>query len=413
MATAISQKRTLPCLMMTPEERENERRTALRNMRTIEQEEYITDVIGDDWWSNTPLHYLREDDELGHLYPDVKAGHFSKNIHETDGVRWTYGDQWYEFFAKPHHPEHRLPGLVHRVNSENMNGPEFVRNPAVLAMGCSVTSGIGLADDFAWPSIIRNETSNTVNNIGTPGASPAQCVYMAFAHIRKWGNPGGIYFLVPPLDRYWGPIKTTRKDGAIRSEIWPMGGRHYFPELQQYVWHSDGGGGTKPYRHHSIDGNKTLLPVDVVAHHNLMMLETLMMFCEANGIEMRISSWCRRTHMHLTLIGYRQLVQIPEFLRRYGEQYMHEPDEYNEWGSPHEMGPMGSRKNCCDREPQNPWQDRMWDHGLDIKHDRFYPHPGLHYQMHFAELFLGRQISNEKLANIRPWHEGTSLEPDD
>ena len=400
--------------MMTPNEHDSQKRVRAKNAHILKQEDYIMEVIGDDWWSNTPLHLLREDDHHKHLYPEVSKGHFEDNIHETDGIRWTYGDQWYHFFAKPPSKEHRLPGLIHRVNSDNMNGPEFVKNPAVLALGCSITSGIGLVDDFAWPALLRHQTQNTVNNMGIPGASPAQCVYTAFAHIRKWGNPDCVYFLVPPLDRYWGPTKSKTNDGSLRPDVWSMSGLHYFPEMQQYVTHSAGGDGTKKYKHEAIDGNKTLLPVDLVAHHNLMMIETLMMYCEANNIDMKISSWCRRTHMHLTLIGYPQLVDIPNFLRKADiKAHLHEDDEYNEWGAPHEMSPMGSRKNCCDRTPQNKWQDRMWDHALDIKHDRYYPHPGLHYHLHFAELFLGRQISNEELAEIRPWHEGTSLEPTD
>lgn len=387
-----------------------------RNFQIVQEEEYIANVIGEGWWSNTPLHRLRTDDHLGHMYPTADMHHFSESINTSDSIRWTYGDRWYEEFTKPRSPQDRLPGLIHRVNSDNWNGPEFETNPSVLALGCSVTSGIGMNDNFIWPSLVRHMTRNTINNIGIPGASPSQCVYTAFSHIRKYGNPGNIMFLVPPLDRYWGPRETKIDDGTIRDKIWPVTGIHYFPELQYYIDHQGTVGSQKPYKHQSIDGNKTQIPVDVVAHHNLMMIETLMMYCEANEIGFRMSSWCPRTHMHLKLIGYENLAGIPDFLRRdqrQHQEFLFDEDEHNEWGAPHEMSPMGSRKNCCDRAPQNKWQDRFWDHGLDIKHDRFYPHPGMHYHLHLAELFLGRQIGNDDLAEITAWHEGTDLEPTD
>jgi hypothetical protein len=370
-------------------------------------------VLGDDRHFSAPLHLLRR--TRFHGYPNFSNSHFGDDVvlDEETGIRWSWGGEWHRGFPSDGNPDNRLPGLIYKVNSDNMHGEDFVSNPDVLTLGCSVTSGIGLAHNFSWPNIVSHVFGKSVNNIGTPGESAAFMVYAAMDHIRKYGFPRSIYFLVPPLDRYTGPLPAPEKVSNKRNREWIGGKVTYYAENGYYIDFNN-----KVFSYLSIDQNKSIIPLDIVANYNLSMIEVLAMLCDAMGIELRLSSWESHTFKTLRLIDYPEVVPPPLFLmkpsRTWGD-IAHEENErcYANWGYPGEITPIGSRTKCCDKKPQSKWQDEMWDYGLDIKWDRFYPHPGFHMHLHLAELLTGEEISDSQYGDISAWHEGTKFEPTD
>lgn len=378
----------------------------------VSWEQYEFFSLRDEAEFSPPLHRLRRTRFAG--YPTFKHSHFDDiRVDEESGVRYSWGDRWHDQFPKDKNPDNRLPGLIYKVNSENMHGEEFHESPDILTLGCSVSSGIGLAHNFSWPYIIGAVQGKTVNNLGSPGESPAFMVYAAMNHIRRYGIPKAIYFLVPPLDRYTGPLPDPEDKTKRKNRDWVSAQISYNVKENYYVDCYD-----KPYSYVSVDGHKSIVPLDLVANFNLSMIEMLAMFCESVGSELRLSSWDRHAHKTLQIIGYPEVIEIPHFLLKPNSDRDHFKFTKSErlisnWGYPAEMTPCGLRRDCCDKEPLSEWQDAMWDYALDIKWDRFYPHPGFHMQLHLAELLTGEQISANQYESIQPWHFGTSLEPQD
>lgn len=290
---------------------------------------------------------------------------------------------------------------LYYVNSDAMNGPNHVKDPDVLALGCSVTFGMGLPHDFSWVGVCRAALGVTVNSVAVPGSSVDHQVYRAFLHMRKYGVPKQIWFLLPDLFRgqmMIGPDKWFQRTVFFDHDKGAIVDHQY-----------------NPYVHVSLSGDETLVPVDMLLNTNLKALETLLMFCDISNVPVRLFSWHDPTFTALKNLKYAQLPDIPQHVKRYpGDETFPASTEQDEmlqfWSFPHEAGFMGQHE-CCDLQPSGYWQEKAWTVALDRTETWRRPHPGLHSQIHFAEIMSGQTIDPDAIKEIRPWHEGTDLEP--
>lgn len=348
---------------------------------------------------------LRRDDKA--LYPPLKYRdypdvHRAKNPETGERFRWSRGI----WFHDTHGSEEFGGGhkdCLYFVNSDGMHGPENVPNPDILALGCSITSGMGLPYNFTWPDVLRRTLGTTVNNIARPGSSVAQQVYRAFANISKYGIPKQIAFLMPDL--YRGQI-------AVGPDRWFQ--RTFFYDDQANVVVDPFG---SPYVHESLSGHKTLIPIDMLLDNNLQSLEILLMYAKSHSIPLRLFSWHHNTLDTVKEIGYPEIVEPLDHLvtevsentpLSFGEE---ETEMLQAWAYPEELERMG-RPGCCDLEPDGYWQKKAWTVALDRTETWKRPHPGLHSQIHFAEIMSGQKIPATTIKEIRPWFEGTDLEPE-
>jgi len=53
---------------------------------------------------------------------------------------------------------------------------EHLQNDYILASGCSITEGVGLAHEDIWPSVVAKELDRSVYNLGVGGSGPAVAV---------------------------------------------------------------------------------------------------------------------------------------------------------------------------------------------------------------------------------------------
>ena len=89
----------------------------------------------------------------------------------------------------------------YRLNKNGFIGDDFVHNPDVLALGCSVTAGVGLKTSYTWPQLISRETGMSVNQVGLLGASIPQLVSLFFEFSRMYGKPKYLFFPARRLPR--------------------------------------------------------------------------------------------------------------------------------------------------------------------------------------------------------------------
>jgi hypothetical protein len=343
---------------------------------------------------------LRRDDKS--MYPLLKVRDFQKLQRATDpatGKRflWSRGEEYHETHGLLELGG-GLPDCLYRVNSDGMHGAENTHTPDVLAMGCSITSGMGLPYNFTWPDICRTVFGKTVNNVARAGSSISHQVYRAFANVHQYGVPKSIWFLAPDLFR--GQI-------AVGPDSWFQRTLLFDHDAKSFTTT-----GYDPYIHSSLCGTKTVVPSDLIIDNNLKALEMLMMFAESHNIDLKIFSWHGQTWECFRAFNYPHLCEVPSFMSPSSPNMN---DVHSSmlafWEYPTEIAHMGAA-SCCDLEPFGHWQTKAWTVALDHTSQWKTPHPGLHSQIHFAEIFTGVRVDTTTTSLLRPWFEGTDLEPE-
>jgi hypothetical protein len=103
-------------------------------------------------------------------------------------------------YLRSHEPH---PAVKYRINTSGVIGQDFVHNAKILTMGCSVTAGVGVGDEFSWPNIIRQDTGMTLNSVALPGVSIPQISSLFFEFISVYGKPEYLLMLLPEMTRQW------------------------------------------------------------------------------------------------------------------------------------------------------------------------------------------------------------------
>jgi len=289
--------------------------------------------------------------------------------------------------------------LTYQVNSDGIHWHENVERPEIVTLGCSLTAGQGLPWNFTWPAIIEHVSGRSINNIARAGHNVWGQVDRAIHHFAQYGPPKEVHLLSPPLSR---ALLIRHPDGIQNiSYNDNLGSYTDFDFIKQE---------SIPYIHFNADNSKSLLSVDFVVDRNLSAFDLLAGVCRIIGAELKVFSWDNNSQHLFGNIGYPELQQWPQHLLEKGESHL-PPEKHLKWSYPHPVGWMGA-DGCCDLEPQSEWQELCWELALDRPVAQgTTSHPGLHSQIHFAEVMSGLRITNEMIKEIRPWYEGTALEP--
>jgi|688.fasta_scaffold466143_2 hypothetical protein len=115
---------------------------------------------------------------------------YKKNCSDPERLRKLQQYGWYE-----------CSDLTYCFNSQGFRDDEFDQRPAVLAIGCSFTQGIGLKVDQCWPRQLENLLQKKVWNLGVGGTSLDTCYRLLeywIAHL----NVDSVFCAVPPISRY-------------------------------------------------------------------------------------------------------------------------------------------------------------------------------------------------------------------
>jgi hypothetical protein len=94
-------------------------------------------------------------------------------------------------------PMFPLP-VSYRINSSGFRGDDFIQHPDIMALGCSITFGVGMPEHLLWHSLLGNYT---VANVSKPGASADTCYRLAQYWIPVL-KPKRLIYLEPPPGRF-------------------------------------------------------------------------------------------------------------------------------------------------------------------------------------------------------------------
>jgi hypothetical protein len=95
------------------------------------------------------------------------------------------------------------PDILYRLNTDGFFGDDFVENSDIIALGCSITAGVGVQTKYSWPQIIKERTGMSVNHLGLLGGSIQQLVTLVIDFMAIYGKPKHLLFLAPDITRQW------------------------------------------------------------------------------------------------------------------------------------------------------------------------------------------------------------------
>lgn len=271
--------------------------------------------------------------------------------------------------------------LIYTVNDHGHHGCNFFNNPDILAIGCSVTAGLGIPHDMTWPNLVARELGQTINVIGIPGAGVEQILHNALLHIKKFGKPKRIMFLIPDLFRAWIPVKSKYDKYYLQPLQWDYRIKEY-SKLGKPILYKDW---------YSINRS---IPAEVIINNSLIKMVDFKTLCELLDIELHYYSW--------DILYTNNFLEILKGLNNNSEE-----ENYNNLNSinPDYTPDYGFDRydniicHHSDTQEHQPFWVRALDHPKT--------HPGMHAHIHYAEMFLQKKLSqqtinksNNKLSNI-------------
>lgn len=270
------------------------------------------------------------------------------------------------------------------------HGPStYVTNPDVLAIGCSITSSVGLPRIYSWPQLLASTSGQSVNVCSRPASGIAYQVFTAMQMMRHFGKPKIIYALFPDIFRAWVNVHGTREfAGKTVQEhlVWSaVIGAYVRPRDAIRLMSSPSEKQANSYMFRDFQGFLYHLPSEFVISKNIQAIRLLDDFCTINNIEFRFCSWSHHANQlfarldmpsfHVPTNNYRKDLPMYWSLDSEGYEYM-SPGEF-----------ICPDDSTCGHFPSGDIQSKNW---LQAENDW---HPGVHSHIHFAEHFLGCSVN--------------------
>lgn len=261
-------------------------------------------------------------------------------------------------------PSDPLHNIEKELNSNGFRSPEFAPVD-LITLGCSQTFGMGVCSDFLWPKLLSEKLGNlSYANLSYPGWSVTRMVREFFAYVNIYGSPKFLSILMPDLYRY---VFVTRNSVNIGYNVDKnknvtdvTEGDLTLPVSEEFGWDEQ----QLPKISKKPHALEDILTPDFTHYQNLDSLYQLLIFCEATGVAVSISTWNVETNKiikSLSAIGLN-----PEIVANYVSHDKH---------------------SCLD--PKDPLHldlkaklthPEEFDGGLDTGH-----HMGVHSHWHIAD----------------------------
>lgn len=268
----------------------------------------------------------------------------------------------------------------------------YYNNPDVLAIGCSITSSVGVPRRFSWPQIIAQKTGQTVNVCSRPASGISYQVYSALQMIQAFGKPKKIFALFPDLFRAWVNVhggkelpRKTIQDHLVWSSVI---GAYVRPKEAIRILTE--GGEQIPrkaavFSYRDFQGFDYQIPAELVVAKNIQAIQLLETFCTVNDIEFAYCSWSAHANRTFAQSGMTHFMQPINTYRTDLPMYWSSDEDGYEYSSPSEFV-CPDDTTCGHYQPLGD-NARYW---LQAENDW---HPGIHSHLHMAEMFLGEHIN--------------------
>jgi hypothetical protein len=291
----------------------------------------------------------------------------------------------------------------------------FVQNPDILTLGCSFTQMGDLPSWFNWARIIEHTQGLTVNNCSQSSSGVNFEIAFAMDVMKRYGYPKKIYALFPNLDRAILPKQQGKNSVELSNVDWNQDISGYTTR-NEHVMSRLISKNSQDEFYVSLNKNRKMqVPPEVIIFQSFILIDVLETMCKAAGIEFLFSSWHPREIETFRNLNYESYVHPKEFtnlnksssplLPKWQEDIKKNPEFFVISNADSEAANLnrGVRiweifgvhgRDTCNHEPQTEIQDRFWIRALDGKHS------GLHDQIHIAEHFLQKEITNTEISTL-------------
>jgi hypothetical protein len=256
-------------------------------------------------------------------------------------------------------------------NSLGFRSIEFSEKPEIIVAGCSMTLGSSLPADAMWSSILQKKISEVsdykVGNLSYHGGSIMKIVSALFTLFKKYEYaPKYIVCNFPPLDRF-----------------------RFIDETNSHL--KDYYANTMPIKKTKVSAPfkyEQFLPFEWVHYINLEYIKMLDIYCKSNGINLIMSSWSQ------TDMKNRDSIFFDNF-----DTYIYDktrdvfPATFESVRPTKNIDEVRSQyvkigEPCHEEYAHLPYFDYAFDyHSSPIFSGFIDPHPGLHRNIHWAEMY--------------------------
>lgn len=118
------------------------------------------------------------------------------------------------YLKNPENPKEKNygdPFNSYELNSFGYRSQEFKKVPLITA-GCSITYGVGVPIEAAWPDLVSNSLNLEHVNLAVPGWSAQAIVDNLFKYFYKYGNPEVLIVMFPDFNRL---MYVSQRDYAV------------------------------------------------------------------------------------------------------------------------------------------------------------------------------------------------------
>lgn len=258
----------------------------------------------------------------------------------------------------------------YRWNSDKLRSIEFSEKPNIIALGCSITFGIGLPVEATWPMLLQEKLKEhgdfSIGTIAYSGGSIMKSISSFFGMINKYDYvPEYVICNFPNLERF------MFIDPEYNSMMDYLG--NYLINKKTVA--------RAPFEYDKI------LPFEWIYYINLEYIKMLEVFCKQAGVKLIWSTWSKSLMEERDQFfdeNFKYYIKDPTreiFPTFYepGADYATNEKELNSKysiltdSSCHsEHSDLEYFNHALDRYPVNGYMD---------------PHPGLHRHLHWAELY--------------------------
>lgn len=265
------------------------------------------------------------------------------------------------FFVE--HSEEMYSYLPHSRNSFNLVGEEIDPEAEILALGCSVTSALGIPHQLTWPHLVAKHTGKSVNVLAAPGLGIQEILLVMVGYLvsPQMSLPKKIFILSPDIFRTnISDVHTLHQNVlGYDSKIGFLIGNKKIPRLNDTYL------------------KKFTPSVEYTVLAYLRQIEMCFNICKAFGVEVKVSSWDIYTQRIFNELDYIDRADMTDCFS----------DEEGYW----------SFENECTKHVLSVPDDlkHFWDLAIDTE-----GHPGLHHHIHYAESVLGHDLDLKMLEDL-------------
>lgn len=258
-------------------------------------------------------------------------------------------------------------------NSDGIRSIEFGSKPRIVALGCSITLGQGIPQQFRWTDLLSKRIGEPIGNISYSGSAINKNVSSFFGMINKYNYlPEYVLCNFANFERFY------FIDGSNKYM------RDWYANYKSKK--------TKVYAPFDYE---EILPYEWVYYNNLDHIKMLEAFCRVNKIKLIWTTWSNG----LTTEQENFIMQNFEYYYPNSVKGLFPTDfEFGvKAGHKDELTDIFRMKNWdkvkCHSEYYEACKE-VFDHGYDYHSNKgswgqgaIWPHPGLHYHLHWSDYF--------------------------